>query len=55
MDKRRREQVRKQKQQVKQQRRSKRAAEQRLNPKVGMEKDADLAEMIPGPQPEQIN
>ncbi len=52
MEKRRKEQARKQKQLDKQQRRDKRAAERRVKPAAG--KDADLAEMIPGPQPGQI-
>lgn len=54
MEKRLRERTRKQKQLDKQQRRLKRAAERRLNPQPAAGKDADLAEMIPGPQPGQI-
>ena len=53
MEKRRREQIRKQKQLEKQQRRVKRAAERRL-PEPAVGKDADLAELIPGPQPGRI-
>jgi hypothetical protein len=45
LEKRRREQIRKQKQQ----RRVKRAAERRLHPEPAVGKDADLAELIPGP------
>jgi hypothetical protein len=54
LDKRRREQTRKQKQLDKQQRRVNRASERR--PALGPEsrKDADLAGMIAGPQPGQI-
>ncbi|MGH7932773.1 MAG: hypothetical protein ACREQN_06330 [Candidatus Binataceae bacterium] len=52
MEKRRREQTRRQKQLEKEQRRVKRATERRINP--GAAKDADLAEMVPGPQPGQI-
>jgi len=52
LEKRRREQTRKQKQQDKQQRRLKRDAERQTNP--GMAQDADLAGMVPGPQPDQI-
>jgi hypothetical protein len=55
LEKRRREQTRKQKQLEKQQRRVKRAAERRLHPEPEVGKDADLAELIPGPQPGQIN
>ncbi len=54
MEKRRREQTRKQKQLEKQQRRVKRAAERRLHPEPAVGKDADLAELIPGPQPGRI-
>ncbi|MGH8324121.1 MAG: hypothetical protein ACRETD_10040, partial [Steroidobacteraceae bacterium] len=52
LEKRRREQTRKQKQQDKQQRRLKRDAERQTNP--GMAHDADLAGIVPGPQPDQI-
>ncbi len=52
MEKRRKEQARKQKQLDKQQRRERRAAERKMKPKG--DKDSDLAEMIPGPQPGQI-
>jgi len=38
----------------KQQRRDKRAAERRTNPGNPADKDADLAGMVPGPQPGQI-
>ncbi len=54
MEKRRREQVRRQKQIEKQERSAKRTAERRLHPELTMAKDADLAEMTPGPQPGQI-
>jgi hypothetical protein len=54
LDKRRREQTRKQKQLDKQQRRVKRAADRLTNPRPADGRDADLAEMIPGPQPGQI-
>jgi len=54
LEKRRREQTRKQKQQDKQQRRDKRAAERRINPQAPIDKDADLKDMVPGPQPGQI-
>ena len=54
LEKRRREQTRKQKQLDKQQRRVKRAAERRMHPGPAVDKDADLAEIIPGPQPGQI-
>jgi hypothetical protein len=54
LEKRRREQTRRQKQLVKQQRRVKRAAEKRINPDLAVAKDADLEGMVPGPQPGQI-
>jgi hypothetical protein len=54
LEKRRREQTRRQKQVEKQQRRDKRAAERRTNPGNAADKDADLAGMVPGPQPGQI-
>jgi len=54
MEKRRREQVRRQKQIGKQERSAKRTAERRLHPELTMAKDADLAEMTAGPQPGQI-
>ena len=54
MEKRRREQLRRQKQQDKEQRRVKRVAERQTPPGVEKDKDADLADMIPGPQPGQI-
>ena len=54
MEKRRREQTRKQKQQDKQQRRAKRETEKRTNPDGSIDKDADLKDMVPGPQPGQI-
>ena len=47
-------QTRKQKQLDKQQRRVKRAAERQMHPGPAVDKDADLAEIIPGPQPGQI-
>jgi hypothetical protein len=53
LEKRRREQLRRQKQQDKEQRRVKRVAE-RQTPGAPKDKDADLADMIPGPQPGQI-
>jgi hypothetical protein len=53
LEKRRREQLRRQKQQDKEQRRVKRLAE-RQTPGVAKDKDADLADMVPGPQPGQI-
>lgn len=53
MEKRRREQLRKQKQQDKHQRRVQRVAEkQKREPGAG--KDADLEGIVPGPQPGQI-
>ena len=55
MEKRLRERVRRQKQQNKEQRRNQRAAERRereLNGGGG--KDADLAGIVPGPQPGQL-
>jgi hypothetical protein len=55
LEKRRREQTRKQKQLEKQQRRVKRAAERRLHPEPADGKDADLAGLIPGLQPDRIN
>jgi hypothetical protein len=54
LEKRRREQTRKQKQLYKQQRRVKRAAERQMHPGPAVDKDADLAGIIPGPQPGQI-
>ena len=54
MEKRRREQTRKQKQQDKQQRRNQRESEKRNNPGAPIDKDADLRDMVPGPQPGQI-
>jgi len=54
LEKRRREQTRKQKQQDKQQRRAKRENEKRINPDGTIDKDADLKDMVPGPQPGQI-
>ena len=53
-NKRRKEQSRQQKQQDKQQRRAKREAEKRINPEATIDKDADLKDMVPGPQPGQI-
>ena len=54
LEKRRREQTRKQKQLEKQQRRVKRAAERRLHPEPAAGQEADLAGLIPGPQPGRI-
>lgn len=54
MEKRRREQLRKQKQMDKEQRRVKRNAEREAKRESGVGKDADLEEMVPGPQPGQI-
>jgi hypothetical protein len=54
LEKRRREQTRKQKQLEKQQRRVKRAAERRLHPEPAAAQEADLAGLIPGPQPGRI-
>jgi hypothetical protein len=54
LEKRRREQLRRQKQQDKEQRRVKRVAERQTPTGVVKDKDADLADMIPGPQPGQI-
>lgn len=54
LEKRRREQLRRQKQQDKEQRRVKRVAERQTPTGVAKDKDADLADMIPGPQPGQI-
>jgi hypothetical protein len=53
-NKRRKEQTRKQKQVDKEARRVKRAAERRMYPELAVGKDADLAGLIPGPQPGQI-
>ena len=50
----RKEQSRQQKQQDKQNRRAKREAEKRINPEATIDKDADLKNMVPGPQPGQI-
>jgi hypothetical protein len=55
LEKRRREQTRKQKQLEKQQRRVKRAAERRLHPEPAAGQETDLAELSPGPQPGRIN
>jgi hypothetical protein len=55
LEKRRREQVRRQKQLDKQQRRVKRDVERRTNPEAAANgTDADLEGLIPGPQPGQI-
>jgi len=54
MDKRQRERVRKEKQQVKEQRRLERATEREKKVNEGGGKDADLAGIVPGPQPGQI-
>jgi hypothetical protein len=54
MDKRQRERARKEKQQIKEQRRGQRAAEREKKISEGGGKDADLAGIIPGPQPGQI-
>ena len=53
MEKRQRERARRQKQLDKQQRKAQRVAERRERELKGG-KDADLAEMVPGPQPGQI-
>ena len=53
MEKRRREQLRRQKQQDKEQRRVQRAADREKRALEGG-KDADLEGMVPGPQPGQI-
>ncbi len=53
MEKRRREQLRKQKQQDKEHRRAQRAAERQKRELEGG-KDADLEGIVPGPQPGQI-
>ena len=52
MEKRRREQVRRQKQQDKKQRKAQRALQKEAEGKQG--KDADLEGMVAGPQPGQI-
>ena len=52
MEKRRHEQVRRQKQQDKKLRKAQREAQKEAERKLG--KDADLAGMVPGPQPGQI-
>ena len=52
MEKRRREQVRRQKQQDKERRRLQRIAQKQVNRQDG--KDSDLAGIVPGPQPGQI-
>jgi hypothetical protein len=54
LEKRRREQTRRQKQLDKQQRRANRAVERRSPLTPESKKEADLAGMIPGPQPGQI-
>ncbi len=55
MEKRRREQLRRQKQQDKKLRKDQRAVEKQTRENEGPgEKDADLAEMVAGPQPGQI-
>ena len=54
LEKRRREQTRRQKQLDKQQRRVNRASERRTAAGPENRKDADLAGIIPGPQPGQI-
>ena len=54
LEKRRKEQLRKQKQQEKEQRRLKRIAESQNSPKPATGQDPDLEEMVPGPQPGQI-
>ncbi len=54
MEKRLRERVRRQKQQNKEQRRNQRAAERRERELNGGGKDADLAGIVPGPQPGQL-
>lgn len=53
LEKRRRDQLRRQKQLDKEQRRAKRIAE-RANSAATSRKDADLEGMVPGPQPGQI-
>jgi len=53
-NKRRKEQSRQQKQEDKQNRRVRREAEKRINPEATINKDADLKDMVPGPQPGQI-
>jgi len=53
MEKRQRERLRRQKQLDKEQRRAQRTAERRVEREKGG-KDADLEEMVPGPQPGQI-
>ena len=52
MEKRQRERARKEKQQQKEQRRAQREAERQKRPEGA--KDADLAGIVPGPQPGQI-
>lgn len=54
MEKRRREQLRKQKRMDKEHRRVQRAAERQAKRESGAGMDADLEEMIIGPQPGQI-
>ena len=53
MDKRQRERAQRQKQREKEQRRAQREAERQKRIRDGG-KDADLEEMVPGPQPGQI-
>jgi hypothetical protein len=54
-NKRRKEQSRQQKQEDKQHRRARREAEKRVNAESPtIDKDADLKDMVPGPQPGQI-
>ncbi len=52
-EKRRKEQIRKQKQQDKEQRKARRLAEKKSNPE-GSRLDADLEGIVAGPQPGQI-
>jgi hypothetical protein len=54
MEKRRREQLRKQKAQDKEQRRVQRVAQNRLDREHKGGKDSDLEGIVPGPQPGQI-
>jgi hypothetical protein len=54
MEKRRREQLRRQKQADKQQRRVQQTTQRRVEREDKVGKDADLEGMVPGPQPGQI-
>ena len=54
MDKRQRERARKQKHEEKERRRLQRVAEKQQKREAGIDNDAELASIVPGPQPGQI-